>query len=75
MNRKLFLSLAVLLLFVLLVSTVGAQDSIVDQEVEEMIILEQEITPDGIRTIAQIPNKKDTYIASNRPNDNFGSAE
>ena len=72
MNRKPFLLLAVLLLFVLLVSTVGAQDSIVDQEVEEMIILEQEITPDGIRTIAQIPNKKDTYIASNRPNDNFG---
>ena len=72
MNRKRLLMLTVLMLFVFLVSTVGAQDSIVDQEVEEAVILQQEVTPDGINTIVQIPNKKDAYIASNQPNTNFG---
>jgi hypothetical protein len=72
MNHKPFLLLTILLLFVLLVSTVGAQDSIVDQEVEEAVILKREVTPDGIHTIVQVPNKKDAYIASNRPDENFG---
>jgi hypothetical protein len=72
MNRKGMLTLVVLLLFVFLVFTVGAQDQIADQEVEEFVILEQEVTPDGIRTIAQVPNFRDTFISSNRPNDNFG---
>jgi hypothetical protein len=72
MNRKPFLMLIVLLFFVFLVSTVGAQDSIVDQEVGEFVILSQEVTPDGIHTIAQIPNKKDAFISSNKPDNNFG---
>ena len=72
MNRKPFLLLSILLLFVLLVSTVGAQDSIVDQEVEEVVILEQEVTPDSIHTVVQIPNKKDAFISSNKPDNNFG---
>jgi len=72
MSRKPFLLFSILLLFVLLVSTVGAQDSIVDQEITEVVILEQEITPDGIHTVVQIPNKKDAFIASNQPNTNFG---
>ncbi len=80
MNRKPFLMFIVLLFFVLLVSTVGAQDSIVDedivdQEVGEFEILSQEVTPDGIQTIARIPNKKDTYISSNPPDGNFGSQD
>lgn len=82
MNRKPLLTLTLLLLFLLLASTVMAQDStpeatadpdsIVDQEVEEAVILKREVTPDGIHTIVQVPNKKDTYIASNRPDQNFG---
>ena len=82
MNRKPFLMLIVLLLFVLMVSTVGAQDSfvnpdivdpdIVDQEVGDFVILEQNVTPDGIQNIVQIPNKKDAFISSNKPDNNFG---
>ena len=73
MNRKPLFMFTVLLLFVLLVSTVGAQDSIMNKEVGEAIILKQVRTPDGINTVKEIPNLKDTFISSNRPNDNFGS--
>jgi hypothetical protein len=72
MSRRALLMFPVLLLFVLLVSTVGAQDSIVDQPVGETIIVSQERTPDGINTVKNIPNLKDTYISSNKPNENFG---
>ncbi len=68
MSRRALLMFPVLLLFVLLVSTVGAQDSIVDQPVGETIIVSQERTPDGINTVNNIPNLKDTYISSNKPN-------
>jgi hypothetical protein len=74
MNRKPLLMFTMLLLFVLLVSTVGAQDSIMDQEVGEMVILKQVRTPDGINTVKEIPNLKDTFISSNEPNRNFGSS-
>jgi len=73
MKRKPIFMLTLLLLLVLLVSTVGAQDSIIDQEVSEMIILKQERTPDGINTVMEIPNLKDTFISSNQPDRNFGS--
>lgn len=73
MKHKSLLPFAVLLLFMLLVTTVGAQDSIADREIEEVKILKQEVTPDGIHTIVQIPNFRDTFIASNRPDQNFGS--
>ena len=72
MNRKTFLVLAMMLLFVLLVSSVGAQDSTIDQEVEEMVVLEREVTPDGIHSIINIPNKKDAFISSNQPYTNYG---
>lgn len=35
-------------------------------------ILEQQEQPDGVNTIIAIPVSADTYIASGRPNDNFG---
>ena len=73
MNRKSLLMFTVLLLIVLLVSTVGAQDSIMDQEVGEMVILKQVRTPNGINTVKEIPNFRDTFISSGQPNTNFGN--
>ena len=72
MNRKPLFMFIVLFLFVLLVSTAGAQDSIVDQEVGEFVVLDRVVTPDGINTTVEIPNFRDTFIASNKPNENFG---
>lgn len=39
----------------------------------EPVTLEQQETPDGVTTVVVIPASADTYIASGRPNDNFGS--
>ena len=72
MNRKPFLLLTLLLLFVLVVSTVGAQDSVSDREIEEMVVLEQVVTPDGVDTVIQVPNFRDTFISSGQPDTNFG---
>ena len=73
MTRKPILLFSVLLLFVLLVSTVGAQDVDPNHPVDDAIIVSQERTPDGINTVKNIPNLKDTFVSSNRPNTNFGS--
>ncbi|MGD8464789.1 MAG: DNRLRE domain-containing protein [Anaerolineae bacterium] len=40
----------------------------------EAVILEEVETEAGIQTTVEIPIAKDTYIASNKPNQNFGGA-
>jgi len=40
----------------------------------EAMILEQKVLPNGIQTLIEIPVSQDTYIASNKPNQNFGGA-
>ena len=73
MNRKPIIMLTILLLAVFLVATVSAQDSIIDQAVGEEVILHQEMTPDGINTIVELPNTKDTFVSSSQPNTNYGT--
>ncbi|MFO7678570.1 MAG: DNRLRE domain-containing protein [Chloroflexota bacterium] len=36
-------------------------------------VLSREETPDGVNTVVGIPANADTYLASGRPNENFGS--
>lgn len=74
MNRKSIILLAFLLFPVFLVSTVMAQDSIMDQPAGPIIVLSEEMTPDGLNTTIEIPNTKDTFVSSNQPNTNYGSA-
>ncbi len=73
MNRKPLILIALLLISVFLVSTVGAQDSIMNRAVGPEVILKQEVTPDGLNTVIELPNTKDTFVSSNQPGTNFGS--
>jgi len=40
----------------------------------EAVILEETLLPDAVNTVVQIPVMQDTYITSNKPNWNYGSA-
>jgi hypothetical protein len=40
----------------------------------EAVILEEMVLPNTVNTVVQIPAMQDTYIASNKPNQNYGSA-
>lgn len=40
----------------------------------EAVILEQKVLPYAIQTLIEIPVSQDTYISSNKPNQNFGGA-
>lgn len=77
-------SLSFFLLFVLLIPALGtiAQDSAeppprqVDRVApeREAVILQQQTLPDGtINTVIEIPASADTYLASERPEQNFGN--
>lgn len=72
MNRKPLILLPLFLIFVFLISTVGAQESIMNQAAGPEVILKQEVTPDGINTVIELPNTKDTFVSSNQPDTNFG---
>jgi hypothetical protein len=36
------------------------------------VILEQTVSPGSVNTVVEIPASQDTYVASNRPNQNYG---
>ncbi len=40
----------------------------------EAVILEETVLPNAVNTVVQIPVEQDTYITSNKPNRNYGSA-
>jgi len=40
----------------------------------EAVILEETVLPNAVNTVIQIPPMQDTYITSNKPNQNYGSA-
>ncbi len=40
----------------------------------EAVILEETVLPNAVNTVVQIPVQQDTYITSNKPNQNYGSA-
>ena len=48
-------------------------DAVLAAELEPRI-LEQNVLPNAIQTVIEIPIAQDTYIASNKPNQNFGGA-
>ena len=48
-------------------------DKVLDQQLEP-VILRETLTEAGINTLVEIPVSKDTYIASNLPDTNFGTA-
>ncbi len=79
MGQKLMRVVGVLLLLMLFVTTVLAQDDpqrevppTADKPIGEVEVLEVVETAEGTTTTIQIPVTRDAYIASNRPNENFG---
>ena len=50
-----------------------ATDAVLAAELEAKV-LEERILPNAIQTLIEIPISQDTYIASNKPNQNFGGA-
>ena len=75
MKRKPIILLTLLLLTVFLASTVGAQDeSIMNKAVGPEVILSEEMTPSGLNTIVELPNTKDTFVASSQPYTNYGGS-
>ena len=67
----------IILLLALFASGARAQDDAVspeeDNESPRVEIIKEQTVPGGLNTIVQIAVSKDTYIASNRPNTNFGA--
>ncbi|MDX1414981.1 MAG: DNRLRE domain-containing protein [Candidatus Promineifilaceae bacterium] len=73
MKHKPLILLTLLLLTVALVTSVGAQESIMNKALRPPKIIKQEVTPDGVNTIVELSNTKDTFVSSNQPGTNFGS--
>ena len=70
-------ALLVLMLGAMVAQPVAQEPTLSDEVLAaqlEAVILEQNETEAGIETTVEIPVLKDTYIASNKPSQNFGGA-
>jgi hypothetical protein len=69
-----------LLLVLLLLSTVVANPAAQELSDEELagqleaVILEETVLPGAVNTLIEIPVRQDTYIASNKPSQNYGGS-
>ncbi len=66
--------LVALFLLATMVATTAAQDEtpVPDDLPPEVTILEQIVTPDSVTTVINVTTIKDTFVASNFPNTNYG---